>query len=497
MSEPWDAVVSLPAPGLAVRGALHATGESALRRRTVSTRLVAMVVRLAELTLMVAALPLAGQLLGEPDFAAAPVRIMAASAVVITLALSILERCGGYRLAALLTPADQAPLVIGAMVAATATVWPALLLFETANGEVSLVGPLGWDLGAITLLLTFRCGLAWWLQRPAFAGRLAKKVAVIGACAQGRAFIESVGGNPVLQIVGVFDDRDGLPIDPVGPPVRGTLDALIGYSRRYCVDAVVIGDEPYGREPTLQRRISLLAVDIFVTAPPPGDPPREADPDPLGGGPSLICIARRPMGDWKGSIKAVIDRLGSALLLVLTLPLLGLIALMIRLDSPGPILFRQAREGLHGLPFTMFKFRTMVDAPNEQLVQATRRDHRVTRIGHWLRRFSLDELPQLLNVLRGEMSLVGPRPHHANTRAGDRLFSDIVDNYHARHRVKPGLTGWAQVQGLRGETRTEQHLIDRVAQDLYYIDNWSLGLDLRILWRTVLKEIVSRSGNAY
>ena len=130
--------------------------------------------------------------------------------------------------------------------------------------------------------------------------------------------------------------------------------------------------------------------------------------------------------------------------------------------------------------------------------QATRRDPRITRSGHWLRRFSLDELPQLWNVLRGDMSLVGPRPHLPTTRAGDRLFSEIVPDYQARHRVKPGLTGWAQVQGLRGETRTEQDIVDRVEQDIYYIEHWSLALDLEILLRTFVQELLmSRSGRAY
>jgi exopolysaccharide biosynthesis polyprenyl glycosylphosphotransferase len=461
-----------------------------------SIRLVAMGCRFTELALMIAAALATGLLIGKADLAASPGLVIAGSGLAIVLAIVILDRCGGYQLAALLTPADQVPLIVGAVTVATAIVGATILVFEPADGAVSLVEPLTWDLGGTALLVAFRFGLGWWLQRPPLAGRFAKKVAVIGVCAQSRAFIDSVADSPAVHIVGVFDDRDGSPVDPASPPVRGSLDALISYSRRYWLDALVIGDSQYAHRLALQPRLGLLAVDVFVTAPPTQFPPAAPGPDPLSG-PSLIRVARRPMGDWKGWIKAAIDRLGSALLLFLTLPLLGLISLLVRLDSPGPVLFRQPREGLHGLPFTMFKFRTMANTPGDQFAQATRRDRRVTRTGYWLRRFSLDELPQLLNVLRGEMSLVGPRPHHANTRAGERLFADIVDNYHARHCVKPGLTGWAQVQGLRGETRTEQQIIDRVEHDLYYIENWSLGLDLRILWRTLLKEIVSRSGNAY
>ncbi len=178
---------------------------------------------------------------------------------------------------------------------------------------------------------------------------------------------------------------------------------------------------------------------------------------------------------------------------------MAVIAVLVKLDSHGPVLFHQRREGLNGQSFTMLKFRTMYHgAQHDQSVQATRHDRRVTRTGYWLRRFSLDELPQLWNVVHGEMSLVGPRPHLATTLAGSRLFSEVVPHYQERHRMRPGITGWAQVQGFRGEIRTEQELIDRIRLDLHYISNWSLGLDIRIILRTVFREMfVSRSGRAY
>ncbi len=145
--------------------------------------------------------------------------------------------------------------------------------------------------------------------------------------------------------------------------------------------------------------------------------------------------------------------------------------------------------------FSIFKFRTMRTDMTDLLAdkQTTRDDPRITRIGHYLRRFSIDELPQLLNVLQGDMSLVGPRPHAPNTKAADKLFADVVRQYAVRHRVKPGITGWAQVNGWRGETKTEDQLRNRVRFDLDYIQNWSLGLDLKILWLTVLREICSKT----
>jgi polysaccharide biosynthesis protein PslA len=194
---------------------------------------------------------------------------------------------------------------------------------------------------------------------------------------------------------------------------------------------------------------------------------------------------------------------GLALLLLLVLaPSMLAVALWIRLDSPGPLLFRQRRVGLHGRGFRLLKFRTMyvepaaAPAPGEGLcVQATRNDPRVTRAGVWLRRLSVDEWPQLVNVLRGEMSLVGPRPHAPGTCAGGRPFEQVAARYAARHRVRPGITGLAQVRGWRGATETEEKLHRRLDSDLEYIEHWSLGLDLTILLRTV--PAVLRATNAY
>lgn len=171
-------------------------------------------------------------------------------------------------------------------------------------------------------------------------------------------------------------------------------------------------------------------------------------------------------------------------LLVLAVPALMLM-LAIRLESPGPVLFRQRRIGLLGEPFTLLKFRTMVHDAGP-LRQCTRHDPRVTRIGRWLRRHSLDELPQLINVLRGEMSIVGPRPHAPGTRAGGRLFEEVSHRYQSRHCVKPGMTGLAQIRGWRGETETEEKLLRRIESDLEYIATWSPALDLAIIWRTAV-----------
>ncbi|MFN3685255.1 undecaprenyl-phosphate glucose phosphotransferase [Salinarimonas sp.] len=204
-------------------------------------------------------------------------------------------------------------------------------------------------------------------------------------------------------------------------------------------------------------------------------------------------VQRAPLDLLERARKRVFDVVVSATMLVLLAPLFAAIAVAIRLDSPGPVLFRQSRKGFSGRRFTIFKFRSMhVMEDGPVVTQASRGDARVTRVGAFLRRSSLDELPQLLNVLRGEMSLVGPRPH---ALAHDDHYEKLIASYAARHHVKPGLTGWAQVNGCRGATPEIRDMEARIAYDLWYIDNWTLWLDLRIIARTAL--IVLHDRNAY
>ena len=208
-----------------------------------------------------------------------------------------------------------------------------------------------------------------------------------------------------------------------------------------------------------------------------------------------VCIElhRAPLSTIERRIKRAVDAVGAATVLMLVSPLLIITAIAIKLESPGPILFRQRRCGFNGQPFRIFKFRTMSVMEDSELVhQAGQSDERVTVLGRWLRRTSIDELPQLLNVIDGTMSLVGPRPHAV---AHDNAFDKLVSNYAFRHHVKPGLTGWAQVHGFRGPTPTVEDIKRRVDYDLWYVDNWSFALDFVILLRTTVE--VLRSRNAF
>ena len=192
-------------------------------------------------------------------------------------------------------------------------------------------------------------------------------------------------------------------------------------------------------------------------------------------------------------VKRAIDLLASILALIFFAPIMALTALAIKLDGEGPIFFLQKRKGFNGRQFVMFKFRTMTVQENGDVVtQATRSDPRVTKIGRLLRSASIDELPQLINVIRGEMSLIGPRPH---ALAHDNYFENLLQDYAFRHHVKPGMTGWAQVNGLRGATPSLDLIARRVEMDLWYINNWSLWLDFQILIKTFFE--VLRKRNAY
>lgn len=198
----------------------------------------------------------------------------------------------------------------------------------------------------------------------------------------------------------------------------------------------------------------------------------------------LIVINDHPFyGGW-WALKKIEDLVLASLILLIISPVMLLIAILIKLSSPGPILFKQRRHGLNGEVIKVYKFRTMTALDDgDVVVQATKEDARVTRVGKFLRRYSLDELPQFFNVLQGSMSIVGPRPH---ALVHNEHYRQLIDGYMQRHKVKPGITGWAQVNGLRGETDTIEKMKGRIDFDLYYINHWSIGLDLKIIFLTIL-----------
>lgn len=291
-----------------------------------------------------------------------------------------------------------------------------------------------------------------------------------------------------LEVLGLFADNEEKHASGycLGCPLGGSLADLLALAQKREIDAIVLA-VPASARRRIDKIVTLLrriAVDVYLYDEDVDQGPQ--DNTALARLPVRL-VERRPLGPRDVFLKAVEDRLLAAAIVLAISPLLLAIAVLIRIDSPGPVIFRQKRYGLNNRLIEIWKFRTLhvcqSDTNAEQLV--TRNDSRVTRVGAFLRKTSLDELPQFFNVLRGDMSVVGPRPHALAAKAGVLQYDEIVRDYAARHRVKPGITGWAQINGWRGETSTEEQIEQRVAHDFHYIDNWSLWLDLKIVLRTI------------
>ncbi|MEZ5817786.1 MAG: exopolysaccharide biosynthesis polyprenyl glycosylphosphotransferase [Hyphomicrobiaceae bacterium] len=291
-----------------------------------------------------------------------------------------------------------------------------------------------------------------------------------------------------FQLPAVFDSEGS-----------GALDRqcaeVVRLARERRIDEIVLVANAF-REPKVAdvlERLNVLPLRIRLLPRADSAGPSLRPRKKLDLGAMALTVQRPPFTRAERRAKRALDVLVASTLLLAASPLLALIAIAIRLDSRGPVLFRQTRIGFGGRPFMIFKFRSMYTTDNGPVVkQAERGDVRITRVGRLLRETSLDELPQLLNVIVGDMSLVGPRPHAV---AHDRHYEPLIPGYAWRHHALPGITGWAQVSGLRGETRTLASMEARVAHDLWYIRNWSLWLDLKVLMMTI--KAVLRPTNAY
>ncbi len=388
-----------------------------------------------------------------------------------------------------------------------ATGWVTAALFMIVLGfllrssdAVSRGWALGWFSGGGAMLLLVRAAGTIWIRRLKRRGTFNQRVAIFGAGPQGLRLANYIQTHDrlTITIVGFFDDRrDGrVPSSSGDVPLLGNLTALMSMIRDGRIDQVIVA-LPWSAEMRLQEVVSRLALTPVKIrlAPDLASFAFTRRPVVLLGEMPVMTLFERPISGTDAVLKAIEDRVLALLIVAALSPVLVLCAVAIKLNSPGPIFFRQPREGFNNKPFRVFKFRSMFHnhAQLDGIVQASREDPRVTRVGRVMRATSLDELPQLFNVLQGDMSLVGPRPHAASTRAGGRLFSEVVASYAARHKVKPGITGWAQVCGWRGETDTEEKLVKRFEHDLYYIENWSIGFDFYILLRTAAVVLLQKN----
>jgi Undecaprenyl-phosphate glucose phosphotransferase len=431
-------------------------------------------------------------LLAAIALSAQPDRCLPVILLTSLLALCLIGLAGGYSLRLLHRPAgQQIRLVLTSGMAAIGGTALAAWAFD--GGRMVNAG---WALPAIGLGLLGLAGgravIGWTLTRDP-AGAWAPRTIVVGGGPAGMRLMRSLldtqtqsnGAESMGErgrLLGYIDDLPAATHSDAR--FLGGLTELLALIRKNAVDRVIIALPWSAQAPVLDLIRQLAECPVQIELARDAFDPDQARQDQAR--PELIHLMDPPLSGLAGLVKRGEDIALASVLLIPSLPVMAAIALLIRLDSAGPVLFRQRRTGFNNRDFRMLKFRTMHHhlTDHDAARQVTHRDPRVTRIGAWLRRSSLDELPQLFNVLRGDMSIVGPRPHAPGTQAGGRVFDQVVTHYAARHRVRPGVTGLAQVRGLRGPTETEDKLVRRVDSDLEYIENWSVWLDLLVLART-------------
>ncbi|MFD2112999.1 undecaprenyl-phosphate glucose phosphotransferase [Thiorhodococcus fuscus] len=370
------------------------------------------------------------------------------------------------------------------------------------TGHFSRLWTGSWFSSVITYLLVSRLALAWYLNQPTQRALMSRQALILGAGESGQEVLDHIlrFDGQGIEVVGFLDDRASrLPKSYRGVPVLGRTDRLEQLLHGKGPDLIIMAlpRSAVDRIQCLIKKLSQWSVDIYIA------------PDKLGliyadrpvfrlGGMSVRSLKDRPISEWSAVVKRIEDLCIAVPAVILLSPLLALIALAIRLESKGGALFVQKRYGFNNNLIPVYKFRSMytdmTDVNAERL--ATKDDPRITRVGRFIRKTSIDELPQLFNVIQGDMSIVGPRPHATRAKAGDQLYQEVVDQYASRHRVKPGITGWAQCNGWRGETDTREKIEKRVEHDLYYIENWSVFLDLLTILKTLML-LIKKDVNAY
>jgi Undecaprenyl-phosphate glucose phosphotransferase len=376
--------------------------------------------------------------------------------------------------------------------------------FAKLGGEISRLWLSAFFFAGLGTLIAERLFLRSMVRNWARQGRLDRRTIIVGSDQNGEQLVAALKAqnDSDIDVLGVFDDRneDRALETCAGSPKLGKVDDIVEFARRTRVDLVLFALPISAETRILQmlKKLWVLPVDIRLSAHTNKLRFRPRSYSYLGKVPTLD-VFEAPITDWDLVMKSLFDHFIGGLILLMALPVMALVALAIKLDSPGPVLFRQKRFGFNNERIDVFKFRSLYHHQADPLASkvVTRDDPRVTRVGRFIRRTSLDELPQLFNVVfKSNLSLVGPRPHAVQGKLQSRLFDEAVDGYFARHRVKPGITGWAQINGWRGEIDNEEKIQKRVEFDLYYIENWSVLFDVYILLRTPLA-LMTNGENAY
>lgn len=420
--------------------------------------------------------------------------------VVALAAVALFRGLWLYSIQGLRSFVRQAGRMAGGLLAVFIGMMAGMFLLELGGPPRSWL--INWLVLAFVMLACVHFAAAVAIHHWTRSGRLVRRGIVIGGGPAVAQVLDqlSAARSPGIRILGFFDDRGDHRSPPVlaGHVKLGDMDDVGGFCRRHDVDLIIVALPPAAeaRLMTLLKTLWELPVDVRLAVNQYGLRLAPRAYSYIGDMP-FLALFDKPLSDWDRLVKAIEDRVLGSVLLLAALPVMALVALAVRLDSKGPVLFRQKRYGFNNELIEVFKFRSMhVEASDADACRlVTRGDSRITRVGRFIRRTSLDELPQLLNVVRGELSIVGPRPHALMAKSEDRLYQDVVDGYFARHKLKPGITGWAQINGWRGETDTREKIERRVECDMHYIDNWSVWFDLYIMALTPIALITGR--NAY
>jgi Undecaprenyl-phosphate glucose phosphotransferase len=412
-----------------------------------------------------------------------------------------IELADGYQMSALMRPSRMFGWILLAWTGAFALL-AVVGFFLNVSGDFSRFIFGLWFVAGLVLVLAIRLATARLVRRWARHGRMERRAVIVGGGKAAEELIRSIEHEPCnyIRICGIFDDRDDKRSPPIvaGYPKLGNISELIEFARITHIDMLIvtIPITAEARVLSMLKKLWVLPVDIRLSAHNNQLLFRPRSYSYIGSVP-MLDVFDKPITDWDSVAKRAFDIVFSIIGIVLLSPVMLVTAIAIKLNSKGPVIFRQKRHGFNNEVIEVFKFRSMyTDKSDPTARQAvTKNDPRVTRVGRIIRKTSIDELPQFFNALLGSLSLVGPRPHAVAAQSHNMLYTEVVDGYFARHRVKPGVTGWAQINGWRGELDTDEKIRMRTELDLYYIENWSLWFDLKILVLTPIRLL--NTENAY
>jgi Undecaprenyl-phosphate glucose phosphotransferase len=411
------------------------------------------------------------------------------------------EILDGYQMRALRRPIRWFPSVALAWGATFALLALTAFVLKTSE-DYSRFWTGSWFVGGLVYLFGTRIMLAMRIRKWARNGTMERRAVIVGGGKAAEKLIRSLEQqhDSDIRICGIFDDRDDTRSPPIvaGYPKLGNIKELVAFTRRASIDMLIVS-LPFDAEDrvlAMLKRLWVLPVDIRLSAHSNKLRFRPRTYSFVGSVP-MLDIFDKPIRDWDSVTKRAFDVVFSLLGIIAFSPVMLATAIAIKLDSKGPVFFKQKRHGFNNETINVFKFRSMYVEQCDPTARnaVTKDDPRVTPVGRFIRKTSIDELPQFFNALRGELSLVGPRPHAVTAQSQDRLYGDVVDGYFARHRVKPGVTGWAQINGWRGEIDSDEKIRRRTEYDLYYIENWSVWFDLKILFLTPIRLL--NTENAY